>query len=363
MSEEEDTFIEEAPEIVPTDLPEVPNPPVTLVNDATFKSTSVALIEKLLQFSTPRLDSKIVNVLFLDGMMDIFMTHISRLDPTMETVELENCTIEEKLMHSCHPRDMQDIEATKRSYHAMELLSGTTANHLWVQNAKFYDIVNHLFNVFLPNSHGNLNHFFRIFQHLVRRHPCDMLDVVVLRNHAGILFHNMLPYLTQPPIMESLLHLIFVRDVNTETKEQRLACYEQLYSLGLLEWLVKVMQQLKQYPDYVEATQEFLIRLIEEASQVDYGDILFKALRTDKGGEIIEMMVKQAIQQGPSRERMITILRLLVKNGMLTTRASSQPVQGPLYFVSLRCQDLLMPHIPEFCQLFTHDRKNMGTKK
>lgn len=37
------------------------------VTDATFKSTSVALIEKLLQFSTPRLDSKIVNVLFLEG--------------------------------------------------------------------------------------------------------------------------------------------------------------------------------------------------------------------------------------------------------------------------------------------------------
>jgi hypothetical protein len=36
-------------------------------NEQVFKTTSVALIEKLLQFPTPRLDSKIVNVLLLEG--------------------------------------------------------------------------------------------------------------------------------------------------------------------------------------------------------------------------------------------------------------------------------------------------------
>jgi 3-dehydroquinate dehydratase len=48
-------------------LPPVASTTKAKVTDATFKSTSVALIEKLLQFSTPRLDSKIVNVLFLEG--------------------------------------------------------------------------------------------------------------------------------------------------------------------------------------------------------------------------------------------------------------------------------------------------------
>jgi hypothetical protein len=47
--------------------PPVP-PPSSSSQDATFKSTSVALVEKLLAFSTPRLDVKIVNVLFLEGM-------------------------------------------------------------------------------------------------------------------------------------------------------------------------------------------------------------------------------------------------------------------------------------------------------
>ncbi|RCH79397.1 hypothetical protein CU098_001728 [Rhizopus stolonifer] len=193
-----------------------------------------------------------------------------------------------------------------------------------------------------------------------------MLDFVILRNNASIVFHYMLPYLTEGSVMDALLTLLFVRDINPETKEQREKSHERLYELGFLEWMVKAMQ-LKSHPDYVEAMQEFFIRVIEEASQVDNGDILLKALRTDKGKDIMEILVKQTIHNAPSeeRERTITIIKLLVKSGMLTTRTSSlsQPVQGPLYFVSLRSQDLLIEYIAEFCHLFIKDRKDKNTKE
>ena len=81
-----------------------------------------------------------ITIYDLKGMMDICMTHITRLDLTKELIDLSKCTLEDKLRHATHERDMKDIEALKRSYHAMELLSGTTANHLWVQNSKFYTI-------------------------------------------------------------------------------------------------------------------------------------------------------------------------------------------------------------------------------
>ncbi|KAG2234314.1 hypothetical protein INT48_000764 [Thamnidium elegans] len=310
-------------------LPEVAEEKQTsaaVVTDATFKSTSVSLIEKLLQFSTPRLDVKIVNVLFLEGMMDIFMTHVSRLDTSQPAIDLDRCSFEEKIKYSKHKRDLDDIDALKRSYHAMEFLSGTTANHLWVQNAKFYDIVNHLFEVFLPNSNGNFNHFFKIFQHLIRRHPCDMLDVVIMRNNASILFNYLLPYLTESSIMDAILGLIFVRDINPETKEDREKCHTKLQELGFLEWIVDATK-LKEFPEYVEAAQEFFLRVIEEASQVDNGDLLFKALRTEKGVYIMETLVK-----------------------------------GPLYYISLRSQDLLVKHIPEFCLLFAKDRQSSNTR-
>lgn len=62
--EKEKELVEEVLEVLPEVSAAKQATPVT---DATFKSTSVALIEKLLQFSTPRLDVKIVNVLFLEG--------------------------------------------------------------------------------------------------------------------------------------------------------------------------------------------------------------------------------------------------------------------------------------------------------
>lgn len=240
------------------------------------------------------------------------MTHVSRLDHSQMGIDLEDCDFESKLRYSQHKRDMQDMEALKRSYHAMEFLSGTTANHLWVQNAKFYEIVNHLFEVFLPNSHGNFNHFFKIFQHLVRRHPCEMLDFVIMRNNASIIFNYMLPYLTESSVMDSLLTLIFVRDINPETKEQREKSHETLYELGFLEWIISAMQMKGKkkkkrerkmtsghsygydlgHAEYVEALQEFFLRMIEEASQVDNSDILFKALKMDKGVDMMETLVK-----------------------------------------------------------------------
>jgi hypothetical protein len=174
-------------------------------------------------------------------MMDIFMTHVSRLDTTQPKIDLNTCSLVQKLVYSQHKRDM-NLDALKRSYHAMEFLSGTTANHLWVQNAKFYDIVNHLFEIFLPNSNGNFNHFFKIFQHLIRRHPCDMLDVVIIRNDASILFDSMLPYLRESSIMDAILGLIFVRDINPETKEEREKCHLKLQELGFLEWTIQAMQ-------------------------------------------------------------------------------------------------------------------------
>lgn len=69
-----------------------------------------------------------------------------------------------------------------------------------------------------------------------------MLDVVILRDNASILFNYMLPYLTESSVMDAILSLIFVRDINPETKEQREACHAKLQEIGFLEWIVHCMQ-------------------------------------------------------------------------------------------------------------------------
>ncbi|KAF7731658.1 hypothetical protein EC973_008828 [Apophysomyces ossiformis] len=326
--------------------------------DADFKSTSEALIKKLLQLSAPRLDVKIVGVLLLEGMMDIFMSHITRLDGSSD-IDLKTLSLSEQLTYAVHPRDNEDLKATKRSYHAMEILCGTSANHFWVQDSRFSIIASHLFEVFLPHSNGNLNHFGKIFQHFVRRHPCDMLQLIIFQNNATLFFDYMLPYITEGPVMDSVLSLIFVRDINAETREKRELSHARLQELGFLERLLDAVQ-VKDRPTFSEAAEELLLRIIEEASQVDNGDILLKSLQAPTGHEIIETLVKLIVQRPPSKERSLTInvLKVLVKSGMLITRASamSQPVQGPLYMISVRSQELLSKHIASLCSVIVNDR-------
>lgn len=126
-------------------------------SDPGYKATSEALVRKLLQLSSPRMDIKIVSVLLHEGkfhyssflfpklnmewigVMDIFMSHISRLK---EEQDLDISSLSDRIKYAAHKRDTDDFEATKRSYHAMELLCGTSANHYWVQDSCFQTIGN-----------------------------------------------------------------------------------------------------------------------------------------------------------------------------------------------------------------------------
>ena len=69
-----------------------------------------------------------------------------------------------------------------------------------------------------------------------------MLDFVISRDNASIVFNYMLPYLTESSVMDSILSLIFVRDINPETRQEREKSHEKLYQLGFLEWIVSKMQ-------------------------------------------------------------------------------------------------------------------------
>jgi hypothetical protein len=62
-----------------------------------------------------------------------------------------------------------------------------------------------------------------------------------MNNNASILFDSMLPYLRESSIMDSILSLIFIRDINSETKVHREKSHEKLQELGFLEWIVRCM--------------------------------------------------------------------------------------------------------------------------
>ncbi|KAI7883207.1 hypothetical protein K492DRAFT_205611, partial [Lichtheimia hyalospora FSU 10163] len=324
-------------------------------SDPGYKATSEALVRKLLQLSSPRMDIKIVSVLLHEGVMDIFMSHISRLKEEQDVV---SSSLSDRIKYAGHKRDTDDLEATKRSYHAMELLCGTSANHYWVQDSCFQTIVSHLVDVLSSNSDGNLNHFGKIFQHMVRRHPCDMMNYMILDGDAYRFFDILLPYLAHGPITDSILSLLFVYDNNEESRTKRQDSLEMLSKHGFLQWFLDAIQ-LADHPDFSNAAKDLFLRIMEEASQMDGSAPLFNELMEDTGANIVSFLVKCIKDQGPSRNRQHTInmLKSLATSGSPPTRASStaQPIQGPLYSICHRVRELLTDHISTLCNIILQD--------
>ncbi|KAI7860645.1 hypothetical protein BDC45DRAFT_562851 [Circinella umbellata] len=330
------------------------------LDNTEFKAASLAVVQKLLQLSTPRLDSRIVSALLLEGMMDVFMSHINRLEETdnNNAIDLHSLSLETKVRLAKHHRDLNNMEALKLSAHATELLCGTSANHHQLMNERFDIIVSRLMETLLPNSIGHLCHFGRVFQQLTRRHMSAMLDYIILDNDASMLFDYMLPYLNQGPVSDALLSLLFFHDTDKEAQEKRIKCYKKLRELGFLEWFMDVIQR-SDFPDFSNDTKEFLLRIIEEASQLDDTNELFKSLESDKGPEIIKSLVTSISDQGATRGRqlMVQILRGFVISGTPPVRQSamSQPVQGPLYSLCHHIRVLLSEHIPTLCKIIIRD--------
>lgn len=157
-----------------------------------------------------------------------------------------------------------------------------------------YIIVSKLFDIFLPTSDGNLNHFGKILQHFIRRHPCDTLDHIFFQDDKATLFFDyLLPYITDGAVMDSVISLLFVRDINPETKTKREQCHSKLSELGIFQWLVKSIQ-LKNDTTFADTAGELMIRIIEEASQVDNGHLLFRIfeLSNDEGIKLINSLVE-----------------------------------------------------------------------
>ncbi|KAI8335041.1 hypothetical protein BC941DRAFT_472337 [Chlamydoabsidia padenii] len=332
-----------------------------LLLDKDTSTTTATLVRALLEVSTPHLEAKIVDMLLVEDTMQLFMAYITRLKgnnpPTQD--------LSSRVKEAQHERDRDDLDAMKRSYHAMEILTGTSTYHFKIQDTRFESIITSLFDIFSPASHGNFNHFAKIFQHLVRRHPADMLDFLFLQPNS-LFFDCMLPHIHSSAVVDSILAILFVNDINMETKDKRQTAHQKLSDLGLLPWLVKAIGHHNSA--FSVAAGELVVRIIEEASQVDNGHVLLQVLEHGGGGRIImESLVKMVENQTPSpdRNRMIKILLLLTKSGLLTTRTSpvAHLIHGPLYSISVQCQEMLSDHIPHLCSVISNDRHSVSSKQ
>ncbi|ORY96243.1 hypothetical protein BCR43DRAFT_491331 [Syncephalastrum racemosum] len=337
-----------------------------------YKATSTLLLRKLLELPNPRMDTKIVNVLLLDGVMDIFMSHMTCFDEKETDVkptpdELGRLSLVEKLQLASRSRKWDDAKAIERSYHAMELLCGTSSNHYRVQDTCLDTIVDHLFSILLPNSNGNFNHFGKVFQHFVRRHPVEMLERVIMRNNATYLFDYLLPNANEGAITESILVLLTApstKDVVALAK--RRAAFERLDELDFIKILLEAFH-LRGFSAYVSRIKEMTLRLIEEMSQMEHSEFLFKVFYDETKGpatirSLLELIARE--DRGHTRHATILVLKALVNCGTPPSRSSTiaQPIHGPLYNISLHIRNLISHHISDICILFIKDRPCISTK-
>ncbi|KAI7868965.1 hypothetical protein BDF14DRAFT_1789889 [Spinellus fusiger] len=306
-------------------------------------------------------------------MMKIFMAHVTRHTEESLSINIPALSLSDKISFAHRLRDRKDTKATKRSYHAMELLTGTTSNHHWMQDSCFRPIITNLLKIFLPHADGNFHHFRKIFLHFVRRHPCDMLDYIVWQNNSTRVFDSIMPFIAHTPVADALLGLLFVRDVNSETEKKRQKAFAQLKTLEWVEWLIEAIHRKERHLSvdgeeavFSDAAQEMLLRVIGEASHLDHGGILMGSFLTEKGPAMVESLVKLVITKDFAHNHALTIsiLKALVKCGNLATRASTiaHPVQGPLYAVSIRVQELLLNHIGELSKVIVNNRHSLVTQ-
>src|SRR4051812_24396009 len=94
----------------------------------------------------------------------------------------------------------------------------------------------------MATSHGNLHHFSKIFDALLRRHPATLIDFVVCQDNATRLVDYMLPYLRESPVMSSMLSVLFWPMVHPDIKVKRSEAFARLAEGGWIERIVGFLE-------------------------------------------------------------------------------------------------------------------------
>ncbi|KAI9145570.1 hypothetical protein BKA69DRAFT_443944 [Paraphysoderma sedebokerense] len=293
----------------PTDQPSKTDSSLELfqsLSKGDFQSGARELIEKIFEIGTIRLDEKMVDFFKMDETMSIFMSYLSRVPDRKNPYhpppdgEIDASVVRE--------RD-RDLKATKYSFRVMEILCCNAPTNSSVVHVKLSIIIKSLFDVFSPTSDGNFHHFRQVFESLLPRHPGPILRMIMNGDNEddGIskpLLFRMLFYLHEYPVTVSLLTVLFGVS-NPKEKARRFA------RLQSMEFLETILSRLDcKVPQIVEACQDFVVRLVDEALKVEQSDLLFKSLEGDR--TIIDRIVKTISTGEPyQQEAGIAILHAL----------------------------------------------------
>ncbi|KNE59566.1 hypothetical protein AMAG_03829 [Allomyces macrogynus ATCC 38327] len=238
-----------------------------------FTKSACALIEKILDLGTVRMDSKVADFLDTDGVLPLFVNYLTRI-PSSDDAE-DDPEVAERGATQKTDRNA-DLVPTMRSYHVMEMLSATHPVNAQFADRHLAEIVTLLLDALAPNSDANLYHFAKVLETLVKRWPVRVIDRLVYTTRADPPLLRLIPHLGHPAVSAVLLTCLL--HAAPENPRERAMRFSHLDDTGFLDALVQNLDS----PNELLAcmTVDFLRQLVEEGMRCDNCNDLFRALTT-----------------------------------------------------------------------------------
>jgi len=229
----------------------------------------LVMIKKWLDLDTPELSEKMVDMLLQEGTIEQYLDQIVLIDPSI------------RLPHHYKPRtelpyrvrDYSNMAIVKRSYNAMELLSGNSKSLGRLLQAKFKNIVIKLFEIFSYNSNGNFHHFRKLFESLLRFKPIEILDLILFpREGQPPLVLSMLEFLDESPVSAALGTILFfpMRLTVTESERKR----KLSHFLSTFQFIKQIVIRMGYSDNTALASSDFLFRIIDECTRVESSEVI-----------------------------------------------------------------------------------------
>ncbi|KAJ3372928.1 hypothetical protein GGF31_001465 [Allomyces arbusculus] len=244
-----------------------PSPPTTADE---FAKSACALIEKILDLGTVRMDSKVADFLETDGVLPLFVNYLTRIPAESDEGGAESATTTEKMDRNA------DLVPTMRSYHVMEMLSATHPVNAQFADRHLAEIVTLLLDALAPNSDANLYHFAKVLETLVKRWTVRVIDRLVYTTRANPPLLRLVPHLDHPAVSAVLLTCLL--HAAPENPRERAMRFSHLDDTGFLDALVNNLDSSNEL--LACATVDFLRQLVEEGMRCDNCNDLFRALTT-----------------------------------------------------------------------------------
>ncbi|KAI9224423.1 hypothetical protein BC828DRAFT_373480 [Blastocladiella britannica] len=329
-------------------------PPAQMTATEEYMRSARRIIDQILDLDPVRLDSKMAAFLNSDGVLEVFLSYITRMPngPRSAPVTLDASWAWDQRIRRQRDRD---YTATMQSYRVMDILCATNPVNGQLAERRLKDIVRILFDSLALNSDANLYHFAEVLHSFLRRnapvlHVIQELlatpaswDGMQVGDSMEPPFLRLLRYLHVPPVSSLVITCLMHGKHGLADRTER---YARLQEAQFIECLLRNITY--PFPELVEATVDLFSPLVDDVLRLDGSGALFMSLATDKQvlQSVFDCLDSPLTYQ---REAVISIFHALIVRSVpkpLSSTATSTPATHSVAFtLSQALSTNLLPYL------------------